>query len=263
MHEFDASQWNSRFRMRTTLRQDQTHQLMWENRSPKAEHGVKVLKVLEIATFHPTQTHAFQTKKYISLLTLKGLWLPTRAATEMIKGSQGANWRMECMSSREFLRANAHKLSQPPRAPSHSPEYTMVVERTCVDLVLIWLLWLCWHERPATNLIWYAINGSFVRNNCFDIRERNQPITCYPWFNSNLICLCQLVWPSISMGDPVNAKRYGTSERPWRSERWGPRSWVSAFDSRSFSYAFSFWSDLIKKQNHHQPSSTHMYRFCR
>lgn len=170
MHEFDASQWNSTFRMRTTLRQDKTHQLMWENRSPKAEHGVKVLKILEIATFHPTHTR-FPYEKYISLLTLKGLWLPTRAATEMIKGSQGANWRMECMSSREFLRANAHKLSQPPRAPSHSPEYTMFVERTCVDPVLMWLPWLCWHKRPTTNLIWYAINNSFVRNNCFDIHE--------------------------------------------------------------------------------------------
>lgn len=75
------------------------------------------------------------------------------------------------------------------------------------------------------------------------------------------MCLCQLVWPSISMGDPVNAKRYGTSERPWRSERWGPRSWVSTFDSRSFShtsYAFSCWRDLKKQnhQNHHQPTCT-------
>lgn len=217
MHEFDASQWNSRFRMRTTLRQDQTHQLMWENRSPKAEHGVKVLKVLEIATFHPTQTHAFQTKKYISLLTLKGLWLPTRAATEMIKGSQGANWRMECMSSREFLRANAHKLSQPPRAPSHEEYTMMVVERTCMDLVLIWLPWLCWHKRPTTNLIWYAINNSFVRNNCFDIHERNQPIICY---KLQYILDSIWIWSTLNMSMPTRLAKHLNGRSRQRQTVW-------------------------------------------
>lgn len=97
---------------------------------PRPNMALMFLKSWKLQHFTPhTHTHALSIrKKYISLLTLKGLWLPTRAATEMI-GSQGANWRMECMSSREFLRA--HKLSQP-RHP-----FTMVVERTCVDLVLI------------------------------------------------------------------------------------------------------------------------------
>ena len=64
--------------------------------------------------------------------------------------------------------------------------------------------------------------------------------------------MIQLVRPSISMGDPVNAKRYGTSERPWRSEKDGGLGvgYQLTFDSRSLSYVFSFPRDGIKKQNH-------------